>query len=132
MPFARISVQAGKDQEYLATLADTIHESLVEAFEVPPADRFQAVHQHAPGELIFDEHYMGGPRSGNYVLICITAGRLRTTRVKQQFYKHLVQKLGVSPGVRPEDVMVVINTTFADEWSFGFGKSIVPDETEQG
>lgn len=126
MPFARISLLKGKSPEYVKTLSDTIHKALVEAFEVPSDDRFQLVHQHEPGELIFDTHYMGGPRSNDYVLICITAGRLRSTQVKQGFYKHLVKLLQNALDMRPEDVMVVINTTQADEWSFGCGASIVP------
>lgn len=126
MPYARISLRKGKSPEYIRSLSDSIHQSLVEAFEVPVDDRFQVIHQHEPGELIFDTHYMGGPRSDDYVLICVTAGRLRSTKVKQGFYKHLVKLLQNSPGIRPEDVMVVINTTQADEWSFGSGNSIVP------
>lgn len=126
MPYVRISLIKGKDSEYIRNLSDGIHQSLVESFEVPSDDRFQVIHQHEPNELIFDKNYMGGPRSENYVLICITAGRLRSTKVKQGFYKHLVERLNVSIGIRPEDVMVVINTTQADEWSFGSGNSIVP------
>jgi len=126
MPYARISLRKGKSPEYIRSLSDSIHQSLVEAFEVPVDDRFQVIHQHEPGELIFDTHYMGSPRSDDYVLICVTAGRLRSTKVKQGFYKHLVKLLQNSPGIRPEDVMVVINTTQADEWSFGSGNSIVP------
>lgn len=125
MPFARISLLKGKSPDYVKTLSDTIHKALVEAFEVPIDDRFQIIHQHEPGELIFDTYYMGGPRSNDYVLICITAGRLRSTQVKQGFYKHLVELLQNALDVRPEDVMVVINTTQADEWSFGCGASVV-------
>lgn len=51
MPFARISLQRGKSAAYLRTLADQLHRALVEAFEVPPDDRFQIIHQHEPGEL---------------------------------------------------------------------------------
>lgn len=126
MPFTRISLLKGKSPEYIRALADTIHKAMVEAFEVPIDDRFQVIHQHEPGELIVDTHYMGGPRSNDYVLICITAGRLRSTQVKQGFYKHLVKLLQRTLDMRPEDVMVVINTTQADEWSFGGGASVVP------
>ena len=126
MPYSRISLLRGKSPEYVKALSDSIHQALVEAFEVPVDDRFQVIHQHEPGELIFDAHYMGGPRSDDYVLICITAGRLRSTQVKQGFYKHLVKLLQNSLGIRPEDIMIVINTTQADEWSFGSGNSIVP------
>ncbi|MGR3972535.1 tautomerase family protein [Shewanella sp. 1180_01] len=126
MPYVRISLLKGKDPEYIKNLSDGIHQSLVDSFEVPLDDRFQVIHQHEPYELIFDRNYMGGPRSENYVLICITAGRLRSTKVKQAFYMNLVERLNTLIGIRPEDVMVVINTTQADEWSFGSGNSIVP------
>lgn len=126
MPYVRISLLKGKNDDYLKKLSDGIHQALVEAFEVPVDDRFQIIHQHAVNELIFDRHYLGGPRSDDYVLICITAGRLRSTQVKQHFYQHLVAVLQMAIGIRQEDVMVVINTTQADEWSFGSGISIVP------
>ncbi|MES2069235.1 MAG: tautomerase family protein [Pseudomonadota bacterium] len=121
MPIARISLLKGKSPDYLRSLSASLHQALVEAFDVPPDDRFQMIHQHEPGELVFDRHYLGGPRSDDFVLICITAGRLRDTQTKQAFYRRLVELLAEAPGIRPEDVMVVINTTSADEWSFGAG-----------
>lgn len=125
MPFARISLLKGKSPEYVRALSDSLHQALVDAFEVPPNDRFQAIHQHGPDELVFDRHYLGGPRSDDFVLICITAGRLRTTAIKQAFYQRLVALLANAPGLRAEDIMVVINTTHADEWSFSAGVPFV-------
>lgn len=121
MPYARISLLQGKSPAYLAALSDGLHRALVEAFEVPPQDRFQVIHQHAPGELIFDRDYLCGPRSDDYVLIAITAGRARDTRTKRAFYRRLAELLGRAPGIRPEDVMVVISTTQGEDWSFGGG-----------
>ncbi|MCU1742150.1 MULTISPECIES: tautomerase family protein [Pseudomonas] len=122
MPFARISLHRGKSSEYLLRLSEELHEALVESFEVPATDRFQVIHQHEVGELIFDRDYLGGPRSEDFVLIAITAGRIRDTATKQRFYRRLVERLRVAPGIDPEDVMVVISTTQADEWSFGGGR----------
>lgn len=121
MPFARISLRKGKSPAFLKALSDNVHRALVEAFEVPPDDRFQIIHQHEPEELIFDRHYLCGPRSDNFVLICVTAGRQRDTRVKQAFYRRLAELLDDAPGIRPDDVMVIINTTEAEDWSFGRG-----------
>lgn len=121
MPFARISLRRGKPPAYLQALSDNVHRALVEAFEVPTDDRFQLIHQHEAEELVFDRDYLCGPRSDDFVLVCITAGRQRTTEVKQAFYRHLAALLGAAPGIRPEDVMVVINTTEAADWSFGRG-----------
>ncbi|MGP0014892.1 tautomerase family protein [Pseudomonas sp.] len=122
MPFARISLHRGKSSEYLLRLSEELHGALVESFEVPATDRFQVIHQHEVGELIFDRDYLGGPRSEDFVLIAITAGRIRDTATKQRFYRRLVERLRVAPGIDPEDVMVVISTTQADEWSFGGGR----------
>lgn len=121
MPLTRISLARGKSPEYLRALSDSLHRALVEAFDVPPDDRFQIIHQHEPGELVFDRHYLGGPRSQDFVLFQVTAGRPRTTATKAAFYRYLVECLAEAPGIRPEDVMVVISTTQLDDWSFAGG-----------
>lgn len=123
MPFARISLLAGKPPAYLEALSDGVHRALVESFEVPVDDRFQIIHQCSPQELVFDRHYQGGPRSEDFVLVSITAGRPRSPRVKQAFYRRLVERLVETPGIRPEDVMVVVTTTEAVDWSFGGGRA---------
>lgn len=121
MPYARISLMKGKPQEYLQGLSDTLHRALVETFDVPERDRFQVFHQLSPNELVFDRDYLCGPRSDNFVLIAITAGRPRDTQTKKAFFQRLAELLKITPGIRPQDVMVVINTTEPDEWSFGNG-----------
>ena len=121
MPYARISLLKGKPPEYLRALSDSLHRALVDAFEVPENDRFQIFHQLAAEEFVFDRDYLGGPRSDNYVLIAITAGRPRDTRTKEAFFQRLAESLEISPGISRRDVMVVITTTQADEWSFGDG-----------
>jgi phenylpyruvate tautomerase PptA (4-oxalocrotonate tautomerase family) len=122
MPFTRISLHAGKSPEHLRAISDSLHQALVEAFEVPPDDRFQAIHQHAPGELVFDPHYNGGPRSADWVLFDVRAGRPRHPEVKSAFFRRLVELLGQSPGLAPADVMVVITTTEREDWSFADGR----------
>lgn len=122
MPFARISVLRGRSAGDLAALADNVHLAMVEAFDVPRDDRFQIIHQHEPGELIYDSHYLGGPRSDAFVLVHITAGKPRCTATKRAFYRRLVDLLYEAQGIDPEDVMVVINTTKGEDWSFGGGR----------
>jgi hypothetical protein len=130
MPFTRISLLAGKPPGYLAALGDSLQSALVESFEVPPTDRFQAFHQHAPGELVFDRDYLGGPRSDDFVLFHIITGRQRSLAVKQRFYRTLVRRLAESPGVRPEDVLVVVSNSTFEDWSFGSGIcAATPDDT---
>ncbi|MBB3395187.1 MULTISPECIES: tautomerase family protein [unclassified Rhizobium] len=123
MPFVRISLLRGKSPEYLRAVSDSIHRAMVETFNVPATDRFQAIHQHEEGELIFDRNYLAGPRSDDFVLFAITAGKPRSTEARQTFFKRAAELLGQSPGIRPEDVMIVVTTTSPDEWSFGDGKA---------
>ncbi len=122
MPLSRISLLKGKSPEYLRTLSDSLHQALVEAFEVPPTDRFQIIHQHEPNELVFDREYLGGPRSDNFVAINITIGRPRTAATKQGFYQRLAQLLEQKLDLHPEDVMVVITPVQTEDWSFGGGR----------
>ncbi|ATU91040.1 tautomerase family protein [Phyllobacterium zundukense] len=123
MPFTRISLLEGKSPEYLKALTDSLHQAMVETFNVPATDRFQAIHQHRPGELIFDRNYLGGPRSDDFIVFSITTGKPRDTATKKAFYKRLVALLGAAPGVRPEDVMIIISTSSRDEWSFSNGEA---------
>lgn len=130
MPFSRITLLKGKPPDYLQTLSDSLHQALLECFEVPLADRFQAIHQLSPEEFKFDRHYLCGPRSDEFVLIAITAGRLRNTETKKAFYGRLVELLARAPGIRREDVMVVITTTATDEWSFGNGLATMVEDSK--
>ncbi len=122
MPFVRISLLQGRPPQYLQNLSTTVHQAMVDTFDVPPSDRFQMIHQHAPGELMFDRHYLGGPRSDAFTLIAITAGKPRNDSTRRAFYQTLVARLQQAVGLDPEDVMVVITTTAAQEWSFGGGR----------
>lgn len=83
MPFTRISMHQGKSPNYVKAVSDSLHQALVDAFEVPADDRFQVIHQLAPGELVFDPHYMGGPRSTDFILFQVNAGRLRSAEVRK-------------------------------------------------
>lgn len=127
MPFTRISLRKGKSPQYLRALSDSLHRALVESFGVPPDDRFQVIDQREPGELVFDRNYLGGPRSDDFVLFEITAGKPRDTATKRAFYRRLIALLADAPGVRPQDVMVIVTTTARDEWSFSGGEAQMID-----
>lgn len=123
MPFTRISLLAGKSPAYLSAVSDSLDRALVECFEVPEDDRFVAIHQHQVGELIFDRTYRGGPRSDDYILFHVTTGKARSRETKARFFRRLVENLAASPGIRPEDVMIVIANSTFDDWSFASGIS---------
>lgn len=123
MPFTRISLLRGKSPDYISKLSDTFHRAMVETFDVPAADRFHVVQQCAPGELIFDRDYFGGPRSDDYVLFDVTIGKPRNAEVKQAFYRRAVELLAGTLDLPPADVMIVITTTEREDWSFSNGRA---------
>ncbi|GEM49291.1 tautomerase family protein [Deinococcus cellulosilyticus] len=123
MPFVRLSLHQGKSPLFLQTLADTVHQTLVDAFEVPPDDRFQVIHEVPTGLLFFSPDYLGIRRSPNFLLVEITAGRSRSTLTKTRLYQTLASRLSEKLHIRPEDIMVVVLHNTAEDWSFGCGEA---------
>jgi phenylpyruvate tautomerase PptA (4-oxalocrotonate tautomerase family) len=66
---------------------------------------------------------MGMQRSAEFVLIQIFLSRGRTTEVKQALYRRIAELLALSPGIRPDDVMIVLTEVGLDDWSFGRGEA---------
>ncbi|GGJ31208.1 putative tautomerase YusQ [Deinococcus roseus] len=121
MPFVRISLHQGKTPTFLQTLADTIHHTLVDTFEVPTKDRFQVIHTLSEGHFYFSPDYLDIQRSHDLILIEIVAGRPRSTATKTLLYQTLASRLLQDLQVRPEDVMVIVQINTREDWSFGCG-----------
>lgn len=121
MPLVRISLLRGRPSEDVRAIADGIHSALVETYAVPEEDRFQIIDQRAPGEIIYSRSYLGIERTDGIVIVHVTASNWRDTAQKQAFYRAVVDKLAAAPGVRPEDVQIVISPNDKPDWSFGNG-----------
>lgn len=129
MPLIRISLIKGKSVEHIRAISEGIHQGLITAYGVPTDDRFQLVHQHERNELIYDPEYLDIHRTDDIVIIHIIAGNWRETRKKKALYRAITDNLVKNPGLRPEDVLIVLSPNGRDEWSFGNGlASYVPDE----
>jgi 4-oxalocrotonate tautomerase len=123
MPLVRISMQRGKPLAYRRSVADGVHRALVEGIGIPLKDRFQIITEHAPEELIYDREYFGVARSDDTVFIEVSLRRGRPEGVKQDFYRRVAANLQADPGVRPEDVTIVLNENGDADWSFGKGEA---------
>jgi len=58
-----VDVIRGHDESHLTTLLDSIHDAVVDAFEVPAADRYQVLTQYEPFEIRALDTGLGFPRS---------------------------------------------------------------------
>ena len=122
MPLIRFDLIQGQDDKALKQLLDASHRAVVKAFGVPERDRYQIINQHPVNELIIEDTGLGFERSHDLVIVSVTSTQ-RSDQQKKSFYKLLVQELGESCGIAPNDIMVSIVTNGASDWSFGFGEA---------
>ena len=122
MPLTRITVREGMSDARLQQLSALYHQTLVEVFDVPPEDKFQILEALPARALVYHPHYQTGRRDGDFILFQILAGKPRSTAVKQRLYERLAERLHVDLGIHPDNLMVVIQQTDAEAWSFGQGR----------
>jgi phenylpyruvate tautomerase PptA (4-oxalocrotonate tautomerase family) len=123
MPLVRISLRRGKPAAYLAAIREGIYAAMRETFDVPEDDRFMLVTQHDADEFDYSPRYLGIARSGDLVVIQITANKTRTVEQKQALYRRIAERLTENPGVRPEDVFISLVGVLPADWSFGNGRA---------
>ena len=121
MPLVRISLRQGKPAAYRRAIADAVHQAMVEALDVPAADRFQVVTEHPPEGLIYDPAYLGVERSNDVVFVQITLSAGRRPAQKRRLYRRMAELCEQSPGLRPEDLLVNLVEVSWENWSFGGG-----------
>lgn len=123
MPLVRISLREGKSEQYRRALADGVHQAMVEAIDIPLQDRFQIVTEHSAMDLIYDPAYLGIHRSDDFVIVQITLSFGRKPPQKKKRFQPMVEILGKSPGVRPQDLLINLVETAWENWSFGNGEA---------
>ncbi|MBI2903548.1 MAG: tautomerase family protein [Candidatus Methylomirabilis oxyfera] len=123
MPLVRISLREGKPEAYRRAIADGIHRAMVETINVPPLDRFQVITEHPAESLIHDPAYLEITRSDDVVFVQITLNAGRSTEQKRALYARMAELLGVSPGLRPQDLLISLVEVPRENWSFGNGEA---------
>ena len=121
MPLVEITVRRGRNVSQLRAIADAIHDALVAEASVPPADRFQIVHEVDESAMIADPTYAGVNRSKDLVIVRITLNAGRTLEIKKKLYAGIVARAGEAAGVRPDDVLICLVEVTKENWSFGGG-----------
>jgi len=123
MPLVRISLRAGKSEQYRRALGDTVHQAMVEAIDAPPQDRFQIITEHSANDLIYDPSYLGVERSDNIVMVQITLSAGRKPAQKRKLFERMAELMAKNPGLRPQDLMINLVEVAWENWSFGNGES---------
>lgn len=123
MPLVRISLPQGTPPDVRNTIGECVHDAMVETINVPPADRFQVITEHAAGELVVDPTYLGIARGPVAIIVQITMRAGRTPTQKRALYAAVVRHLHERIGHRPEDVMICLVENELIDWSFGNGEA---------
>ena len=123
MPLVRISLQSGKPDSYRTAIGAQVYEAMRDTLHIPDGDRFQIITEHNAAQLVADPGFMGMQRSADFLVIQIFLSRGRTTEIKQALYRAIARRLEKSPGIRSDDVMIVLTEVGLEDWSFGRGEA---------
>ena len=122
MPLLRFDLIQGRTPEELRTLLDATHEAMLEAFSVPPGDRYQIVHEHPSAHMIVEDTGLGIQRTDSRVLLQVTT-RPRSRDMKEAFYRLLCAGLQKRCGIAATDIVVSMVVNTDEDWSFGHGRA---------
>ena len=121
MPLLNISLQKGKDTQYIKKVSSTIHQVLMDTWHIPEKDYFQIIHE-VDADHFFIDRTMEMQRTEDVIVIHITS-MPRTQEMKLDFYKALPAALESAVGLKPDNVFISIISNKAEDWSFGKGNA---------
>ena len=122
MPVTRIAIRDGKSDEYKQALMDEIYEAMRETVAIKDGDRFMAITEHGEHEFAYGA-FLGIERTDDLVQVQVFWAPGKSVEQKLAMYRRIVERLAANPGVRPEDVLISVNETAAENWSFGNGET---------
>ena len=122
MPLLRFDLIEGRTDAEWPAPPDAAHAAKLEAFQVPPGDRYQIVTEHKPSRMIVEDTGLGIPRTRDVVVVQMIT-RPRGREKKELFYRLLTEKLEAACGIAPSDVMVSTVENTDEDWSFGHGRA---------
>ena len=120
MPIIHIALRAGKPEAYRQAIFDGLYRAMRETLSVPEDDQFMTISEHDASNFRYGNGY-GVTRSADVVYIQITVFVTRTVEQKKALFRRIAELLGQSPGIRPEDVFVVVLEAAKENWSVGHG-----------
>jgi 4-oxalocrotonate tautomerase len=120
MPLLHISLRAGKPEAYRQAIFDGLYRAMREALNVPEDDQFMTITEHDAANFRTGNAY-GVARSADVVYIQITVFNTRTLEQKKALFRRIAELFGENPGIRPEDVFVIVYDAAKENWSVGNG-----------
>lgn len=123
MPFVNIYLPERYPKELKNTISLSVHESLMEIFNIPEDDYFQVIHPVSPENLIFPDCYLDISHASDLIYVQVICGPGRTVEMKKSLYSVISRKVSERTHVLSNDIIIVLNETSLENWSFGQGKA---------
>lgn len=120
MPFAHISLRAGKSDAYRQAVFDGLYRALRETLDVPEGDQFMTITEHDAANFRYGDAF-GIARTHDLVYVEISVFDTRTAEQKKALFRRLAELLSENPGIRPQDVFVTLADVPKENWSVGDG-----------
>ena len=122
MPLVKIDVVKGRSEGEIKSLLHAAHRAMLQAFGVPPSDRYQIVTEHPQSHMVIEDTGLGIERSSKLVVVQVIT-RKRKKKQKEAFYRLLCEEFERECGIPPSDVMVTLMENRDEDWSFGLGRA---------
>ena len=122
MPLLYVDLIEGRTPDEIQALLDATHDAVVEAFGVPPRDRYQVVSTHPAHEIVAWDTGLGIERSSRLVVLHVVSRR-RSREMKKRFYELVASNLAERCGLDPADLVISITDNGDEDWSFGHGRA---------
>lgn len=117
MPLVRIEILSGKTQEYKKAVMNGVHKALVDVLKIPAQDRMQKLY-----ELDAENFETLPVMTDQATLIEITMFKGRTYDSKKNLYQAIINNLQASPGIKKEEVFIVLHEEPLENWGIRGGK----------
>jgi phenylpyruvate tautomerase PptA (4-oxalocrotonate tautomerase family) len=117
MPLVKIEIRKGKSPEYKKALLDGVHRALVQTIKILDYDRTQRLY-----ELDADNFEASPNKTDNITAIEIVMFKGRSIEAKKQLYKTIVNNLAENPGIKGDDIIIVLHEPSLENWGIRGGK----------
>ena len=121
MPLVRISLSKSHSSETQDAISKSIHQSLIEHFNVPVDDYFHIIEALKQPQLKYPKTYLDVAHTDSIVFVQIIAAKGRTTEQKEKLYSRIAELVAQNTSIRTDDVIITLLENEKDNWSFGQG-----------
>ena len=119
MPFAHIEVRLARTPEEETAIVDAVHESLVDAFAIPPEDKHVRLVVHEPHRFAVSPR-LARPELATLVTIDCFAGR--SAEAKRRLYAGIVERLE-RLDIPRDHVSTTVRESALHNWGVSGGQS---------